>query len=159
MGEEIKVERLLPQDAPEIEELLKKVWPWALEYPEAWRRKRTLPREKILEEMEKGIYYFGVRKEGKLVGMYKAVPLGEEVLGEHQTVDPEWRGKGLAIAMYRHLLEFAREKGFKKVVVNILPDQLPSKKCVDQLGFRKRGGLWEQEKGMWVQTYEKEVEG
>lgn len=159
MGAEIKVERLLPSDAPEIERLLREVWPGATEYPEEWRRKRTLPREKILEEMEKGVYYFGVRREGKLVGMYKAVPLGEEVLGEHQTVAPEWRGKGLALAMYRQLLEFAKEKGFRRVVVNILPDQAPSRRCVDQLGFRKRGGLWEQERGMWVQTYEKEVEG
>ncbi|TDA32481.1 MAG: hypothetical protein DSO04_02160 [Hadesarchaea archaeon] len=157
--EEIKVERLQPSDAPEIERLFREVWPRATEYPEEWRRKRAIPREKILEEMEKGVYYFGIRKEGKLVGVYKAVPRGEEVLGEHQAVAPEWRGRGLAVAMYRQLLEFAREKGFKRVVVNILPDQAASRRCVDQLGFRKRGEPWEQCRGMWVQTYEKEVEG
>jgi len=157
--EEIKVERLQPSDAPEIERLFLEVWPQATEYPEEWRRKRTLPKEKILEEMEKGVYYFGIRKEGKLVGVYKAVPQGEQVLGEHQAVAPEWRGKGLAVAMYRQLLEFAREKGFRRVVVNILPDQAASRRCVDQLGFRKRGEPWEQCRGMWVQTYEKEVEG
>jgi RimJ/RimL family protein N-acetyltransferase len=157
--EEIKVERLLPSDAPEIERLFREVWPLATEYPEEWRRKRTLPKERILEEMAEGVYYFGIRKEGKLVGVYKAVPRDEEVLGEHQAVAPEWRGKGLAVAMYRQLLEFAREKGFKRVVVNILPDQVPSRRCVDQLGFRKRGKPWEQARGMWVQTYEKEVEG
>jgi len=61
--------------------------------------------------------------------------------------------------MYRQLLEFAREKGFKRVVVNILPQQEASLRCVQRLGFRKRGEPWEQCRGMWVQTYEKEVEG
>ncbi len=157
MSADVKVEQLSPQDASEIESLFREVWPKAREYPEEWRRKRTLSREKILKEMEEGVYYFGVRKEGRIVGLYKAIIRGESVLGEHQTVHPAWRGRGLAIAMYKQLLEFAKEMGCKKVVVNILPEQRPSRRCVNELGFHKRGSIWEQAKGMWVQTYEKEV--
>ena len=154
---EIKVEPLSLTDAAEIEALFKEVWPTAVEYPEEWRRKRTLGREEIVKEMKEGYHYFGVRAGDRIVALYKASIRGEIILGEHQSIRPAYRGRGLATAMYKQLIDFAKEKRCKRVYVNILLNQMASKKCVDELGFRKKGDLYEQAKGMTVQMYEKEI--
>ena len=153
----IRVELLSSNDSAEIEALFKEVWHKAKEYPEEWRKRRALSREEIMREMEEGYYYFGIRMGGRIVGLYKASIRGDSILGEHQAVHPSYQGQGLAIAMYKQLINFARKKKCKEIQVNILTNQTASKKCVDKLGFHKKGGLWEQTKGMLVQTYEKEV--
>lgn len=154
---EIEVEPLSERDAAEIEAIFREVWPKALEYPEEWRKKRTLSKEEIVKEMREGYHYFGVRIDGKLVGVYKASIRGSDIFGEHQSVHPDYRGKGLAIAMYRQLIQFAKEKKCKRVYVNILQNQTASRRCVDELGFHEKGKPYEQIKGMMVQLYEKEI--
>ena len=128
-----------------------------MDYPEEWRKKRTLSRKEIEKEMKEGYHYFGVKKDDRIIGLYKASIEGDNILGEHQSVHPAYRGKGLAIAMYRQLIDFARKKRCKKIYVNILTNQIASKICVEKLGFHKKGDPYEQAKGMMVQMYEKEV--
>jgi L-amino acid N-acyltransferase YncA len=152
-----KVEEFTEKDAGELSELMKEVWPKALEYPEEWRKKRTLSREQVVEEMKKGYHYFGVRLDGKIVGFYKLSIVGDACFGEHQTIHPTYRGRGLASAMYEQLIQYAKQKGCKRVFVNILTSQIASIKCVNKFGFKKKGEPYEQAKGMLVQMYEKEV--
>lgn len=153
-----QVELLNKEDAAEIEELFKMVWPHAEEYPEDWRRKRCLSRAAIVAEMTGGVRYFGVKVDGKIAGLYKAVMTESGLLGEHQTVHPEYRGMGLAYAMYDQFIDFAKSVGMKKILVNIIPTQIASKKCVERYGFVRDGPAWEQARGMWVQTYECDVD-
>lgn len=155
--EKIKVELLSLKDTAEIEALFVEVWSKAVEYPDEWRKKRILNREEISREMQGGYFYFGIKKDGRIAGLYKASIRGDCVLGEHQAVHPSYQRQGLAIVMYEQIVEFAREKNCKKVNVNILASQVASKKCVDKLGFHPKGDLWEQAEGMLVQTYEKDV--
>ena len=152
-----KVEEFTEEDAEEISELTKIVWPKALEYPEEWRRKRILTREQVVEEMRKGYRFFGVRLDGKIVGFYKLSRVGDACFGEHQTIHPSYRGRGLALAMYEQFLEYAKKNGFKRALVNVLTTQIASIKCVTKFGFKKKGEPYEQAKGMLVQMYEKEV--
>ncbi len=152
-----KVEILSKADAPEIVALFKKVWPDAKEYPKAWRLKRTLSLDQILDEIKNGYYYFGIRINGELAGLYKAHIEGETIFGEHQSILPQFRRRGLAIIMYRQLIEFAKKTRCKRVYVNCLSSQIASNKCAKELGFHKKGELWEQTEGMFVQTYEKEL--
>jgi hypothetical protein len=154
---EADVKELSKQDAAEIEALFEKVWSSAYEYPEEWRKQRMLTREEILEEMRNGYHYFGIKLQGKLVGLYKALVTDYGLFGEHQSVDPDYRGLGLATAMYRQFINYARKQGLKRVYVNILASQIASKKIVEKMGFRKKGEEFEQAKGMKVQTYEKLV--
>ncbi len=153
-----KVELLSKKDAREIEVLLKDVWPSALEYPEEWRKKRTLTEKQIIQEMESGYLYFGIRIAGKIAGIYKASIQGDTVFGEHQSIPAIYRGKGLATAMYEHIINFARERGCKRILVNILVNQIASKRCVEKFGFHKKGEPYEQARGMLVQMYEKLIE-
>lgn len=151
------VRELSQQDAAEIEALFKKVWSYAYEYPEEWRKRRMLTEEQIIQEMQRGYHYFGIKIQGKLVGLYKALITEKGLFGEHQTVDPDYRGLGLATAMYHQFINYARKNNLKKVYVNILTDQIASRKIVRKLGFRKEGKEFEQAKGMKVQTYAKQL--
>jgi len=156
-AEKIEVKKLSETDALKIEMLLQKVWSTAYEYPEEWRNRRILTREQILKEMQKGYNYFGIRIGNKLRGVYKALVTDNGLLGEHQTVDPEYRGLGLATAMYHQFIRLARLNNCKKVYVNILANQTASRRILEKMGFRKKGREYEQAKGMAVQIYEKNV--
>jgi len=154
---ETDVKELSEQDVAEIEALFKKVWSSAYEYPEEWRKQRMLSKKEIIEEMRQGYHYFGIKVNGKLVGLYKALITDYGLFGEHQSVDPNYRGLGLATAMYNQFIDYAKRHHIKRVYVNILASQIASKKIVEKLGFRKKGKEFEQARGMKVQTYEKLV--
>jgi RimJ/RimL family protein N-acetyltransferase len=156
-AKKIEVKELLETDAPEIEALLQKVWSTANEYPKEWRKKRILSKKHILKEMQKGHHYFGIRIDNKLGGVYKALITDNGLLGEHQTVDPDYRGLGLATAMYHQFIGFAKQNNCKKVYVNILANQIPSKKTLEKMGFHTKGQEYEQAKGMKVQMYVKDI--
>ena len=156
-AEKIEVKELSENDTPEIEALFKRVWSTAYEYPEKWRRKRILTREQISKEMKEGYCYFGIRIDNKLAGLYKALVTEEGLFGEHQTVDPDFRGLELATAMYYQFIRFAKENGCQKVYVNILANQIASRRILEKLGFHKKGQEYEQAKGMEVQMFQRDV--
>jgi len=155
--DENHVNELSQEHAPEIEELFKKVWSAAYEYPEEWRNARMLSKEQILKEMKEGYHFFGVAINGKLVGVYKALFTREGLFGEHQSVDPDYRGLGLATIMYHQFMRFAKEKNCKKVYVNTLVNQAASIKILKKMGFRRKGQEYDQAEGMKVQMFEKDV--
>lgn len=154
---EIKVKELFEEDVPEIESLLRKVWSTAFEYPDDWREKRMLNQKQILQEMQKGYHYFGIRIDNKLAGLYKAKVTKDGLFGEHQAVDPNYRGRGLATAMYLQFMDFCKQNNCGKVYINVLAKQDASVKIMEKLGFQKSGSEYEQAKGMVVQIYEKKV--
>lgn len=73
---ESDVRELSEQDAAQIETLFKKVWSSAYDYPEKWRKQRTLTKEQISKEMQNHYHYFGIKINNKLVGLYKALITG-----------------------------------------------------------------------------------
>jgi len=154
---ETHVKELTKEQALQIEVLFKKVWSTACEYPEEWRKARILSKEQILNEMNVGYRYFGILINDKLVGVYKALVTKDGLFGEHQSVDPNYTGLGLATAMYHQFIRFAKENNCKKVYVNTLVNQTASVKILKKMGFQKRGEKYEQAKGMKVQMYERDV--
>ncbi|MFX0169694.1 MAG: GNAT family N-acetyltransferase [Candidatus Hodarchaeota archaeon] len=156
--EEIHIEELTEADATEIAELLALVWPYADHIPLEWRNKRVLTANEIITEMQKGIRYFGARLNNRLVGFYKTVLTPEGVLGEHQTVHPNYRHRGLVRAMYRQFINYAREGNAPGNLCNILEDHLTMRALVESFGFRPKGSPYEQAPGMWVQLYFRPVD-
>jgi len=157
VGNKLKVEKLSEKDSAEVEWLLREVWPKATEYPQEWRKMRRISREQIIDEMYRGFNYFAVRVNGRIVGFYKALRDGDACLGEHQTVHPAYRKRGLAKTMYEHLITFAKQIGCRRIYVNILPSQIASVKIVKEFGFKKIKE-YEQIPGMLVHLYGKEIE-
>ena len=151
----IRVCRLRKRDSREIEKLLREVWLKAYGYPDEWRKKRMLNYREIEKEMDRGYQYFGIRIRGKIVGMYKASIRRDGCFGEHQSIHPDYRGRGLAKLMYKQFFQFARKNKCKRVYVNILASQITARKFVESLEFKTKGREYEQVKGMLVQMYEK----
>ena len=153
----IRVCRLRKRDSREIEKLLREVWLKAYGYPDEWRKKRMLNYREIEKEMDRGYQYFGIRIRGKIVGMYKASIMRDGCFGEHQSIHPDYRGRGLAKLMYKQFFQFARKNKCKRLYVNILASQLTARKFVESLEFKTKGREYEQIKGMLVQMYEKRI--
>jgi len=150
------VELLEEEDAEEIEDLLKSVWPYAEDYPDEWRKRRALSADEVREEMRSGYFYFGIREEGRVVALYKAKIYDDICLGEHLSVHPDFRRRGLSRTLYAHIITFAKEMGCRRVHVNILPHQEASVRLVTRYGFKKIKE-YEQIPGMLVHLYEKIV--
>ena len=151
--EPIRIIEFTEADAPEISDLFTKVWPFAEEYPPTWRQKRCITSSQIIEEMRSGYHYFGARINGNIAGLYKAHMTPKGFLGEHQTVHPDYRHKGLVRAMYRQFITYAREEGAVANLCNILISQVSMCELVEGFGFQPQGPPYEQASGMMVQLY------
>ena len=154
-AEEIRIIEFSEEDAKEIAELFRQVWPLAKDYPEHWRKGRMYTPEQIIEEMRNGYHYFGSRLQGQIVGLYKAKVTDKGFYGEHQTVRPECRATGLASAMYIQFAEYGRVLGCKQNYCNILVGQEVGEKLMKKYGFTSQGEPYEQSEGMLVQLYER----
>ncbi len=154
-AENIKIVEFGEEDAEEISELFRLVWPQMTEYPEEWRRKRAYDPQKIIEEMRAGYHYFGARLGGKIVGVYKAIITDKGLFGEHQTVAPSCRDSGLASAMYIQFAEYGRAHGCVRNYCNILVGSKVGEHLMKKFGFRPWGAPYYQAEGMLVQMYER----
>jgi GNAT superfamily N-acetyltransferase len=153
--EDISIIEFGEEDANEISELFRHVWPLAIEYPEHWRKKRMYSPEQVVEDMRNDYHYFGGRLHGKIVGLYKAKITEKGLFGEHQTVSPVCRGTGLASAMYMQFAEYGRAHGCKRNYCNILVGQEVGEKLMEKYGFQPWSEPYYQSEGMLVQMYER----
>ena len=151
--EDIHIELLSEADAKEIATLLALVWPQAEHIPMAWRQKRVLSTEAVIDEMHAGIRYFGARLDGDIVGFYKILETPEGLLGEHQTVHPDYRHRGLVRAMYRQFITYAQQLQAPGNLCNILQNHHTMRALVESFGFKPKGAPYEQAPGMVVQLY------
>ena len=156
-AEEIRIIEFGKEDAKEISELFRQVWPLAKDYPEHWRKKRMYTVEQIIQDMDDGFHYFGSRLQGRIVGLYKARITDKGLFGEHQTVRPECRTSGLASAMYIQFAEYGKEHGCQRNYCNILVGQEVSERLMKKFGFVPWGDPYEQTEGMLVQMYERSL--
>jgi len=156
-AEEIRIIEFDKEDAEELSELFRQVWPLAKEYPEHWRMKRMFTPEQIIQDMDNDIHYFGSRLQGKIVGVYKAKITEKGLFGEHQTVRPECRTSGLASAMYLQFSEYGKAHGCQRNYCNILVGQQVGERLMKKFGFVPWGDPYEQDEGMLVQMYERSL--
>ncbi|MHA1637152.1 MAG: GNAT family N-acetyltransferase [Candidatus Thorarchaeota archaeon] len=153
--EDIRIVEFSKDDAVEISQLFKEVWPGATEYPEEWRNKRMYSPEQIIDEMQNGYHYFGGRLHGKIVGLYKAIITDKGLYGEHQTVSHLCEGTGLASAMYIQFAEYGKKHGCVRNYCNILVGSEAGEKLMKKFGFSLWNEPYEQHSGMIVQMYER----
>lgn len=87
---------------------------------------------------------FWVAEEGgTVVGMVAAVPAGRgELELKRMSVSREHRGRGLARALCREVLAFARARGFGAVVLSTSMVQVAAQRLYEGQGFRKVGSSY-----------------
>ena len=105
---------------------------------------RVLPAEQLARltqvDYAREIAFVAVRSAtAETVGVARLARESAEDRGEFAViVQPAMKGKGLASALMRHLLDWARAHGFREVVGQILADNAPMLKFVRALGFTVR---------------------
>jgi RimJ/RimL family protein N-acetyltransferase len=152
----ITIQEFIENDAEALEELFRKVWSVSYEYPAEWRKRRQLTKKEIKEEMRSGYHFFGKKTEdGRIIGVYKLIITEEGCFGEHQSILPEYAGKGIASDMYEQFITYAKTHGCEKNYVNILESHEACRHLVEKYGFCKTGDLFEQAEGMKVFRYER----
>lgn len=152
---DIHIIEFTSKDAPELSKLMDLVWSQATHIPREWRQKRVLSPDAIIEEMGHGFHYFGARLEGQIAGFYKTFLKAEGLVGEHQTVHPDFRHRGLVRAMYRQFISYAEKLDAPANLCNILFDHETMRALVESFGFHPEGEPYEQAPGMRVQLYKR----
>lgn len=153
--EDIQITELTPADAPELAQLMAIVWTEAIHIPLDWRQRRILSPKQIIAEMQEGYQYFGARLQGHIAGFYKTHLKPEGLYGEHQTVHPNHRHRGLVRAMYRQFITYANEINAPANLCNILFEHETMRTLVESFGFQPAGEPYEQAPGMLVQLYKR----
>nr|AAI60071.1 N-acetyltransferase 8B (GCN5-related, putative, gene/pseudogene) [synthetic construct] len=94
---------------------------------------------------ECGSCFWVGESEEKVVGTVGALPVDDPTLREkrlqlfHLSVDNEHRGQGIAKALVRTVLQFARDQGYSEVVLDTSNIQLSAMGLYQSLGFKKTG--------------------
>uniref|UniRef100_A0A287D9Y8 N-acetyltransferase domain-containing protein n=1 Tax=Ictidomys tridecemlineatus TaxID=43179 RepID=A0A287D9Y8_ICTTR len=94
---------------------------------------------------ECGSCYWVAESEGQVVGTVSALPVADPPLGKkqlqllHLSVAKEHRGKGIAKALVRTLIQFARVQGYSEVVLDTSMVQQAALTLYLCMGFQKTG--------------------
>ncbi|XP_024414380.1 N-acetyltransferase 8 [Desmodus rotundus] len=92
-----------------------------------------------------GSCFWVAESEGQVVGTVGALPMEEPTLQKqqlqlfHLSVSLEHRGQGIAKALVRTLLQFARDQGYKEVVLSTTMLQYAAIALYQRMGFQKTG--------------------
>lgn len=87
---------------------------------------------------ESGDMAFKVEDEEEIIAYIMACPVSDSSLDiESVAVDPEYRGKGLAKALFRHIEDIAKQRGYEKIVLEVREHNREAIGLYEKLGFKK----------------------
>ncbi|XP_018424018.1 PREDICTED: probable N-acetyltransferase camello [Nanorana parkeri] len=88
----------------------------------------------------RGSHFWVAEAEDSIVGTVAVKPSeenGEELILKRMSVRKDFRGLGIAKALSREVIGFARQGGYKAVLLNTLMVQVEAKKMYESVGFTK----------------------
>ncbi|KAM3940639.1 putative N-acetyltransferase camello [Leptodactylus fuscus] len=89
---------------------------------------------------EQGSHFWVAEVEDRVVGTVAAKPSDEdeeELQLKRMSVRKDFRGLGIAKALSREVMGFARERGYRSVVLNTLMVQREAQRMYESVGFTK----------------------
>ncbi|EQB68415.1 MAG: ribosomal protein S18-alanine N-acetyltransferase [Cuniculiplasma sp.] len=87
---------------------------------------------------ESGDMAFKVEDEEEIIAYIMACPVSDSSLDiESVAVDPEYRGKGLAKALFQHIEDIAKQRGYEKIVLEVREHNREAIGLYEKLGFKK----------------------
>ena len=88
---------------------------------------------------ESGDMAFKVEDEENIIAYIMACPVSDSSLDiESVAVDPEYRGKGLAKALFQHIEDIAKQRGYEKIVLEVREHNREAIGLYEKLGFKKK---------------------
>ncbi|KAM4687216.1 putative N-acetyltransferase camello [Rhinophrynus dorsalis] len=88
----------------------------------------------------KGSYFWVVEADESIVGTVAAKPSDDqhnELILKRMSVRKDFRGQGIAKALSREVIGFARREGYHSVILNTLMVQHEAQKMYESVGFKK----------------------
>ena len=67
------------------------------------------------------------------------IPDGEYMVLHALAIDPAMHGRGIGTAVVEFCIRTAKERGYKALRLDIVPDNLPARSLYEKLGFRYAG--------------------
>ncbi|CAN2388342.1 N-acetyltransferase [Pristimantis euphronides] len=89
---------------------------------------------------DQGSHFWVAESEDTVIGTVAAKPSNEnqeELLLKRMSVRKDFRGFGIAKALSREVIGFARQRGYQSVILNTLMVQSEAQKMYESVGFRK----------------------
>ncbi|KAG8536580.1 hypothetical protein GDO81_026062 [Engystomops pustulosus] len=89
---------------------------------------------------DQGSHFWVAEVEDSVVGTVAAKPSDDrqdELMLKRMSVRKDFRGLGIAKALSREVIGFARQRGYRSVVLNTLMVQREAQKMYESVGFRK----------------------
>jgi len=108
-------------------------------YSEEEKEKFMKSRENEFEINCRSVFSFVAVKDGEIVGFlfaHENLPFKDEIVVRHIAVHPDFQKKGIGKKLYDALVDKAKKEGKKTISTSINPDNIPSIKLHEQVGFR-----------------------
>lgn len=112
---------------------------------QAWEKMSKAEQENILitkksefkQNCETG-FSFVAEMNNKIVGFifsHETLPFSDKIHVRHIAINPNYQAKGIGKKLYETLINKAKKAGKKEIIATINPDNPPSIKLHEQLGF------------------------
>lgn len=124
-----------------------------INYPK-WQYKQYPSESSVRAETDNGSQYI-VEEDGEMIGafVFNDDPQGDYSKGKWEcdlpsgafmvihglAIDPEWHGKGIGTRVLEYCINNARERGFKAIRLDIVPDNTPAAHLYEKMGFTYAG--------------------
>ncbi len=127
-GVSFRIREAEPADLKEIYSIEKR------SFSDPWTPSQIL--FEIVYRYSKG---FVIEIEGRVVAFIFAMIVSDEAHIGDFAVDPDFRRRGLGEKLLRYFLDFAKERGVKRVVLEVRKSNLPARGLYEKCGFREVG--------------------
>ncbi len=126
----MRIRKMVESDREDVISWTLKTWDWGDYIESVW------------DEWVKDGGLYGIEIDGRVVAILhiKVIRPGVAWL-EGMRVKPEFRGRGLAKILTRHVLAVARERGCWKAMLSVSSVNKPAQRVVEKLGFTVYGRL------------------
>ncbi len=150
----VSVERITHQDVPAICALYKRVWEPApdgvpTEFVKSW-----MPTPLEFTSWMEGITYFAARRDGRLIGVVGLETRRGAGRLVHLAVDPDSRRQGVATALVKVAIDWAKHANAPAVWTDALARFSVARSLFLHLGFTEAGLLHRHEWGEDIRLFE-----
>jgi len=142
-GRRVEIRALKPEDRTDLVTAVESVSPQSL-YRRFFTVKHGLTKQEIdfflNVDFVTHVALVAVMEEGRkqrIVGGGRYVVLRPGTAELAFAVVDEYHGQGIGSALMRHLFAIAREAGLRELVAEVLPDNFPMLRVLDQSGLRR----------------------
>ncbi len=150
----VSVERITHQDVPAICALYKRVWEPAPDGVPSEFVKSWIPTPLEFTSWMEGITYFAARRDGRVVGVVGLEMRRGTGRLVHLAVDPDARRQGVATALVKAGLDWARHANAPAVWTDALAKFPGAADLFRHLGFKDAGLLHRHEWGEDIRLFE-----